>query len=725
MKKVLLCLLILLAPLGHVLALEGPARVPLGPQQYQAATAKMIATLLTRYHYTAPRLDDALSAKVFDRYLQSLDPEKLLFLQADIDAFSAARTKLDNAISNEDVRFPFTLYNLYRDRQVERFTYSRQVLKTAFDFTGQESIEYDRKNAPWPRTMDEIRDQWRKRVKNDWLRLKLAGQKDDAIRSTLDKRYEGYLGRIDKVNPNDVFQIFMDAYATAIDPHSNYLGPKASEEFDISMKLSLVGIGAVLQSRDDYTMIRELVPGGPAALSGKLQIGDRIVGVGQGADGAISEVLGWRLDDVVSQIRGALDTVVVLDVLPADAGPDTKHKRVQLTRKKISIEEQAAKKSEIEIKDAHGAHKIGVITLPSFYEDFEARRSGDKNYKSAARDVERLLGELKKDKVEGVVIDLRNNGGGSLRQAVELTGLFIDQGPVVQQRDAKGQIAVEADTRAGYSWTGPMAVLINRFSASASEIFAAAIQDYGRGVILGEPSFGKGTVQTVISLDQLLKSEKPTYGEVKFTVAEFFRINGNTTQLRGVTPDIAYPLLNDIEHMGESSFDNALPASQIKPADYLPAGDLTAVIPSLRSRHEARMSAEKTLKRIIDDANEIAVLRKRATISLNEAERRAERDAMEARAKKRAEEEARENGAKAGKTKAEIDEDLQASSDDGLLDNERSIERSRGAGKKKRERPDALLTESAHVLSDEVDLLTANPKLAVRVVPADLRLTKK
>lgn len=718
MKKVLLAWLLVVGFIAPALALEGTVKVPLAPQPTQAATAKMVATLLTRYHYTAPQLNDALSAKVFDRYLQTLDPEKLLFLQSDVDAFSAYRTKIDNAIASEDVRLPFTLYNSYRDRMLERFTYSRQILKSSFDFTTQETIEYDRKNSPWPRTMDEARDQWRKRVKNDWLRLKLAGQKDDAIRTTLDKRYEGYLSRIDKVNPNDVFQTFMDAYATAIDPHSNYLGPRASEEFDISMKLSLVGIGAVLQTREEYTTIRELVPGGPAALSGKLQVGDRIVGVGQGAGGAISEVLGWRLDDVVSQIRGALDSVVVLDVLPANAGPDAQHKRIQLTRKKISIEEQAAKKSVIEVKDARSVHKIGVITLPSFYEDFEARRVGDKSYKSASRDVERLLGELKKDKVEGVVIDLRNNGGGSLRQAVELTGLFIDQGPVVQQRDAKGQIGVEADTRPGYSWTGPLAVLINHFSASASEIFAAAIQDYGRGVIVGEPSFGKGTVQTVISLDQLLKSDKPVYGEVKFTVAEFFRVNGNTTQLRGVTPDVSYPLLSDVEHLGESSFDNALPASQIKPADFVPSGDLSGVLPTLRTRHEGRMATERALKRIVEDANELTVMRKRTTISLNEAERRAERDAIEARIKKRAEEEAHEGGAgKTAKGKAAIDEDLQASADDGLLDSERAPERGKPDAKKTREKPDALLTESAHVLSDELDLFKENSRLAARALP--------
>lgn len=720
MKKTLMWIVLWLCSLSAAWALESPARTPLTPQQHQASTAKMVATLLSRYHYSAPPLDDALSVKVFDHYLESLDSERVLFLQRDVDLYSAARKRLDDAILAEDMRVPFALFNTYRDRQVERYTYSRQLLKAGFDFTEKETLDYDRKAADWPRTQEELRDLWRKRVKNDWLRLRLAGQKDDAIRTTLDKRYEGFLSRIDKTNASDVFQVFMDAYATAVDPHTNYLGPRASEEFDISMKLSLVGIGAVLQTRDEYTTIRELVPGGPAALSGKLKVGDRIVGVGQGTTAPVTEVLGWRLDDVVSQIRGKLDTVVVLDVLPGDAGLDGKRKLIQLTRKKISIEEQAARKTIIEVKEGASVRKIGVITLPSFYEDFEARRQGDKEFRSASRDVARLLGELKKDKVDGVVVDLRNNGGGSLRQAVEITGLFIDQGPVVQQRDAQGKVVVESDTRPGFAWSGPMAVLINRFSASASEIFAAAIQDYGRGVVLGEPSFGKGTVQTVVSLDQLLKSEKPVYGEVKLTVAEFFRVNGDTTQLRGVKPDIAFPVLSDIEHLGESSFDNALPAIQIKPASFAPAGELGGLIPDLRSRYQLRLGSDRALKRLNEDADEIAALRKRTTVSLNEAERRAERDAQEARQKQRAAEDARASGkAGAGKTAtrgaAAVDPD---DADDGLLDSERPAGQTRtDKAKKKREEPDVLLTESARILSDEVSLLKGDARLAAKVLP--------
>lgn len=707
MKK-LLAVILFVALLGvPAWALEGSYPTPLAPEAHQASTAKVVATLLSRYHYVSPPLDEALAAKVFDNYLDALDGDKLLFLQREVELFQTARSRLDRAIANEDLRVPFALYNAYRERQTQRFTYARRLLEEPFDFTVQESVTLDRKNLPWARTIERLRDEWRKRVKNDWLRLKLAGQSDEAIRTTLDKRYEGYLKSLDKVKASDVFQTFMDAYANAVDPHSNYLSPRASEEFDISMRLSLVGIGAVLQARDDYTVIRELVPGGPAALSGRIKVGDRIVGVGQGANGAVTDVMGWRLDDVVGQIRGALDSVVVLDVLPADAGPDGKRTLIPLTRKKISMEEQAARKSVIEVGEGAIKHRIGVIALPSFYEDFDGRRKGDKGFRSASRDVARLLDDLKKDKVEGLVVDLRNNGGGSLRQAVEITGLFIDKGPVVQQRNGQGRIEVESDTQAGYGWRGPLAVLINRFSASASEIFAAAIQDYGRGVIVGEPSFGKGTVQTVLSLDELLKSEKPVFGEVKLTVAEFFRISGDTTQLNGVTPDVVFPVLNDIAHVGESSFKNALPAERIKPADFRAEGELFNVLPALRSRHDARMNTEPALKRLNDDAAELAELRKRDRLSLNEAERRAERDANEARLKKRAEEVATAAGDQAGAERA----------DDGLLDNERPPERAADPTKKLRDRPDALLTESARVLADELDLIKRDLALAEKLLP--------
>ena len=703
MKKKLLWIALAFATATQAFALEPAAPPLLLPLQQQSQAANLSARFLTRFHYKAMPLDDAMSEKIFDRYLKSLDPEKLFFVQSDVDQFAAARTKLDDAIYSEDLNIPFLIFNLYEKRSAERLTYARSLLTKGFTFDQQESYELTREKEPWAKSDAEINDIWRKRVKNDWLRLRLAGKDDKAIRDTLQKRYDSSLARMYKMKSEDVFQVFMNAYAMSIEPHTNYLGPKASEDFDIAMKLSLVGIGAVLQERDEYTTIRELVPGGPAATSGKLAVGDRIVGVAQGEKGAMTEVMGWRIDDVVKLIRGDKDSKVLLDVLPADAGPDGKHKAVALVRDKITLEQQSAKKSIMKVKTGSATRQVGVISLPTFYQDFDARRKGDKDFKSATRDVARLLEELKKDKVDTVLIDLRNNGGGSLNEAVELTSLFIGKGPVVQQRNSQGKISVESDNSAGVVWNGPLGVLINRGSASASEIFAAAIQDYGRGLIIGEPSFGKGTVQTMVDLDQIAQSDKPKYGALKMTVAQFFRINGGTTQLRGVTPDLNFPVISDTESFGESSYDNALAWVQIKPADYKPTGDLTDMLPLLQMRYEARIVKEKDFQYLLEDISTAKAQRKKNLISLNEAERRKERDAQEAKTKLR-------DKANGGKDKSD-------QQDDGLQANERNLTADLAAEKARKDAKDVILSEAANVLGDEVDLLKTNHKLAARVLP--------
>jgi carboxyl-terminal processing protease len=486
------------------------------------------------------------------------------------------------------------------------------------------------------------------------------------------------------------------------------------------MKLSLVGIGAVLQDKDEYTTIRELVAGGPAALSGKLKVGDRIVGVGQGDNSPAIDVMGWRIDDTVALIRGTENTVVRLDILPAEAGPDDKHRLVSLVRKKISLDKQTARKSIIEVKDGSATRHIGVITLPEFYQDFTAHQKGDKDFKSATRDVSRLLGELKNDKVDSLLIDLRNNGGGSLYEAIELSGLFIDKGPIVQQRDSQGHITVESDTNAGVVWSGPLGVLINRASASASEIFAAAIQDYGRGVIIGEPSFGKGTVQSVINLDQIAKNEKPKFGELKMTVTQFFRINGGTTQLRGVTPDISLPMISDAQDFGESSFDNALPWTQIKAADYKAMGDLTGVVPMLIAKYDVRASRDKDLKYLQEDIAEFKAQRKKTLISLNEADRRKERETQEARVKFREKDRGTYNGANST-DKESVETGSHAFQDDGLQSNERNLDADLAIEKANTSTKDLLLNEAVNILSDEVGLLKADSRFAAgKLQPLDL-----
>lgn len=738
MKKQMLMVALAFAMSTHAVTAqpEKAVAVQMKPVEAQAQAALWASRVLARYHYKAMPLDDAMSEKIFDNYFEALDGEKLYFTQVDLDRYAPLRTRLDDAINNEDLSQPFAIYNLYQQRFADRMTYARSLLKTKFDFTVDETLQLDREKAPWAKNEDEVRDLWRKRVKNDWLRLKLAGKDEKGIRETLDKRYANYVARMKKLNNEDVFQMFMNAYATAIEPHTNYLGPRSADNFDISMRLSLEGIGAVLQTRDDYTIIREIVPGSPADKSGKLKVGDRVVGVAQG-NGAFTDVLGWRIDDVVQLIRGEKGSTVRLDVIPADAGVDAKHITVAMVRKKISMEEQAAKKSIIEVKENGVNRRIGVISLPTFYQDFEARRKGDKDFKSATRDVERILGELKKDRVDNVLIDLRNNGGGSLVEAVELTGLFIDKGPVVQQRTAEGRIEVEGDVKPGLAWDGPMGVLINRGSASASEIFAAAIQDYGRGLVIGEPSFGKGTVQTLLDLDRFSQSDKVRYGELKMTIAQFFRINGGTTQLRGVTPDIKLPVLSDTEHFGESSFGNALPWVSIKPATYVPLGNLKELVDPLQKRHEARIAKDKDFADLREDMAEVMKIRKENAISLNEAVRRKERDAQDARSK------AREARLAAGKD-ATTDEPAAApggkearskvptptkpaktvvaarntpQQDDGLQGDERALSAELAAEKAAKDAKDVLLQEAAHILADEAGMLKTDTRMASRVMP--------
>ena len=675
---------------------------PLKPEMQAAKAAHLAAEVLSRYHYKPVALDDALSVKTFDQYLKGLDPERLYFLQSDIDRLAADRTRLDDAILTEDLRAPFDIFNLYERRLAERMSYSRSLLRSGFDFRRDETLQIDRKDQPWPASEAQLHELWRKTVKNDWLRLKLAGQDESHILKVLDKRYDSASKRIGKINSADAFQAFMNAYTMAIDPHTNYLGPRAAEDFSIAMRLSLVGIGAVLSDIDGYATIRELVAGGPASLSGKLKVGDRIVGVAQGAAGAVEDVVGWRLDDTVALIRGAVDSTVRLDILPVDNGPDATNKTVVLVRNTITMQDRAAKAKVYSVTQGESKRLIGVITLPSFYEDVDAARKGDKDYRSATRDVAALLVQLKAQKVDGLLVDLRNNGGGSLREAVTLTGLFVGKVPVVQTRSANGEVTVGRNLDTGVAWDGPLGVLINRGSASASEIFAAAIQDYGRGLIIGEPSFGKGTVQTVASLDQIAKNPKSTYGELKLTIAQFFRVNGGTTQLRGVTPDIDFPQTSDDAQFGESSFGNALPWTRIEPADYAPVGDLKAQLPVLRASHERRVQRDPGFQGLLEDVAQVQELRKKNTISLNEVVRRQERAAQSKRLTARL--------AADGATAAQAE--TNALADDGLLFNERKLGPDIAAEKAMAAVKDVILNEAVSIVSDSMALKLGNTSLA-------------
>lgn len=678
-------------------ALAEPPR----PTQAHAKTAIATVHLLSNYHYQAPPLNDALSIQIFDRYLKALDPARLFFLQSDINDFSWARTTLDDAIIEGKLEAPFLMFDRYTKRVKKVRSIIQELLVGNFNFSTDESFAPDRSEAPWAVFDNELREIWRKRIKNDWLRLRLAGNDDNTIRRTLLKRYGHALDRSTKLNSDDIFQVFMNAWASALEPHTNYLGPRAAEDFEISMKLSLVGIGAVLQERDDYVIVRELLPGGPAQRSGKVNVGDRIVGVAQGEKAPMVDVTGWRTDEVVPLIRGKNNSTVVIDILPADVPSDSVHRRVTLVRDTVRLENQAASGLIHEIRDNGQLRKIGIVKLPSFYQDTDARRKFSGQFRSATQDVTRIIGEFKRDKIDALLIDLRNNAGGSLDEAISLTGLFIDSGPVVIQQNARGQTRVERIPTSGTAWEGPVGVLINRASASASEIFAAAIQDYGRGIVIGEDSFGKGTVQTLIDLDELERAPQRRYGELKMTIAQFFRISGGTTQLRGVTPDIALPSLIDPKSFGESAYDNALPWTRINPVEFRSAGSVTHLLPTLALRHEQRVSQDKDFIQFKEKVAELKTLRELKTISLKESTRRAERDRLEARAKAR------------GKKDIEPPDGEELSDaevgDDGLLANERSLSNELAAEKARKAARDVLLVESAHILNDMLNILRANP----------------
>jgi len=707
----LLLTLALVAPLALLARADGPTLA--APTADQATTAKLVYGLLSdsRYAYRPRALDDALSIEVFDRYLESLDGSKQYFTEADVARFNPYRTQLGNAIRSGDLAPAYDIFAVYRQRVGQRVAYARALLKQDFDFTGDQRWEYDREEAPWAADAGELDDLWRKSVMNDWLRLKLAGKQPAEIRTTLDKRYATYQRTVDEIKGEDVFQTFLNSYSSAIDPHTDYFTPKTAENFNQSMSLSLEGIGAQLQRQDDMVVIREIIPGGPADLNGTLKPGDRIVGVGQGRSGAMTDVIGWRIDDVVAQIRGKKDTQVRLDYLPAEAGVDGQQRQVTITRQKIKLEEQAAKSEVIELPELgdEPARSIGVIKLPAFYQDFEGRRRNPDDYTSATRDIGRLLEGFKSQGVDGVVLDLRNNGGGSLDEAVELTGLFIDQGPVVQVRQSGGRITVNSDRKPGVAWDGPLAVLINRGSASASEIFAGAMQDYGRGVVIGETSFGKGTVQNLVDLDRWPANESARFGQVKLTIAQFFRVAGGSTQYKGVVPDIAFPVSVDGSEFGESTYDNALPWSRIAAVPHIQYGNFAPLLPRLEALHAARVSDDREFQWWSQDVAEFRAEAAKKYVSLNEAERRAERD--------RQQQQRQDRQAERTALGLALDPLAEDSADDGLGANERDIIKDAAREKLAEDRPDPLLRESAAILADAIAVLNEDRELSALVLP--------
>ncbi|WP_444904708.1 carboxy terminal-processing peptidase [Microbulbifer sp. CnH-101-E] len=591
---------------------------PLAPEKDQGSTAREIVGKLEMLHYNKIKVGDEMSEDLWDEYIDALDPTKSYFLASDINEFREWQTKLDDQLRAGDVKAGFEIYNRFRLRMGDRLDNILSQLEKglpAFDFDRDESLELDREESQWPTSISDADDLWRKRLKSSVLNLRLTGKEDEDIRDLLERRYKGQKKRLEQQNSNDVFELYMNSLTRLYDPHSNYLSPRSLENFNMSMSLSLEGIGAVLQGDEEYTKVARLVAGGPADRTGKIKPNDKIVGVGQDKDGEMVDVVGWRLDDVVDLIRGKAGTFVRLETIPT--GGDGTHKTILIKRSKVKLEDQAAKKAVFEFSDGKKSYKIGVINLPTFYIDFDAYRRRDPNYKSTTRDVARLLSELKEEKVDGIILDLRNNGGGSLQEATMLTDLFIDQGPVVQIRHANEQISRHNRSRSRAMYRGPLMVLINRLSASASEIFAGAIQDYNRGLVVGNQSFGKGTVQTMAPLKE---------GQLKITQSKFYRVSGDSTQHAGVKPDIPMPQLIDAESVGESAYDTALPWDRIHAVPHAKYFNLKTLIPNLLTKHNKRTASDPDFIFLRDQFKFESERADRKHLSLNEVMREQERE---------------------------------------------------------------------------------------------------
>jgi carboxyl-terminal processing protease len=605
------------------------ATAVLAPTEQENYVARRVADIVSREHYRRAPLDDHLSSLILDRYLDAIDGGRSYFYASDIAEFERYRYELDDAIKAGDVEPAFVIFRRYQQRSRERMAYAIDLLSKKPDFDIDESFNFDREKEPWPANTAEMNELWRKRVKNDELSLVTAGKQWTEASDILRKRYEHVAKRMDQSKPEDVFEAFMNAFVLSLDPHSNYFSARNSEEYNIQMSLSYEGIGASLQLTDDYVTVIDVIAGGPAAISGKLAANDRITAVGEGKTGELTDVIGWRLDDVVQKIRGPGGTLVRLQLLPAGAAPGSAQKLVEFTRNRVSLEAQAAHKAmRVVQRNGHDV-KVGIITVPSFYQDYDASRAGAKDYRSTTRDVQRLIGELRKDGADVLIMDLRANGGGYLPEAESLTGLFIDRGPVVQLRDTTGRIEVDDDPDPSIFYSGPMIVLVDRFSASASEIFAGAIQDYGRALIVGQQTYGKGTVQNAHPLNYTIFGRKPELGQLNVTIGKYYRITGESTQDRGVTPDIALPSLIDANEVGESTRDRALPWDHIEPAAFRIEGDLKPLAASLEKLHEERTAHSADFRYLHDDIAALDAMRSQKTLSLNLKTREAERKRLE------------------------------------------------------------------------------------------------
>ena len=608
----------------------------LNPEPQHGTIFTTVTQAVASYHFSKPQINDAFSAKAFQNYLDNIDPTRQYFLQSDIASFEKYKYAIDDAIFSGDVSMAFEIFNVYRKRLYDRIDYALALLKNDFDYTENDSFEFQREKAPWCNDFAELDLLWKRKIKYECLVLRATGKDFASYSETVRKRYENLKKFADKTKNEDVFGLYMNSLLELADPHTNYYSPRNAEDFNTSMSLSLEGIGATLQTENEYTKVREVVKGGPADKSKKIFAGDKIIAVGQGKDSDMVNVLDWRIDDVVSLIRGKKGTTVRLEIIPAK--DPAKTKIIEIIRDKIVLEDQSAKSSIKTITRNGKKIKIGVVSLPAFYVDFAAAQRGDPNYKSTTRDVAKLIVELKKEKVQGLIIDLRNNGGGSLQEAVDLTGLFIKTGPVVQVKDVSGNVKTENDDNEAVLYDGPLTVLVNRFSASASEIFAGAIQDYGRGIVMGERTFGKGTVQNMVDLDNFIMLSGKKAGQVKLTIAKFYRVTGSSTQHKGVTPDIEFPGVFSATRYGEEASEFALPWDQINNTSFVPVNVVNATRGDLQARTRSRLQTNPEYKYLLEDIDYVHKEELKKYVTLNEARYKANTELQDKQKKQREEE---------------------------------------------------------------------------------------
>jgi len=625
------------------------------PDEQQSLVCKEIVALIENYNYKKLTLNDSISSLILDKYVKALDPYRSYFLASDIKDFEQFRTTLDDQFRAGDLSAPFYIFNVYSKRYNETLDYAIAHIKDKYDFNQTDTYVFDREKMPWVTSTAALNEIWKKRVKYELINLNIAGTADAKNVETLTKRYQNLKSQSSKLNNQDVFQTLMDAFTETIDPHTNYFNPTNAQQFNEDMARSFEGIGARLQLENDVLKIAEVIPGGPAFKSKLLNAGDRIIAVAQ-ATGDFEDIIGWRIESSVAKIKGPKGTKVRLKIIPVGHEMSSKPVIIELTREKIVMEDQSAKKEVKTIKSNGKDYKIGIITVPGFYADFKAANAGDPNYKSTTRDVRLLIDTLKtKDKVDAIVMDLRANGGGSLVEAIDLTGLFIDRGPVVQVKDLKGSIEVSEDEHPGVAWDGPFGVMVDRLSASASEIFAGAIQDYGRGLIVGTQTYGKGTVQSSIDLNKLVnpsilqrlaslvqkvpgsgalaikggKDATPQLGQINLTMAKFYRVNGSSTQHKGVMPDIVLPSFYPMDKIGEDTEPSALPWDEVQKSNFIPVADLNTVKPELVKLHNDRMAKSLDYKSLIQDIEEMKKRDTETSVTLNENKLKAERDSLE------------------------------------------------------------------------------------------------